>query len=486
MWYAKSAPKMRLDDVADFTARLDESLAPIRHIFRDFLPCREPVFLSRAPGRLDVMGGIADYSGARVLQWPLAEATIITAEKRTDRRFRVVSLDPDAKAPPRIFETDLSGDGAPILGDYAEARAFFADPRERQWAGYILGILTVLAREKNFIAPHGADILSHSHVPEGKGVSSSAALEVAAEMALAALYGIAIEAREGAILAQKVENLVVGAPCGIMDQMASMCGESGRLLKLSCRPAEIEGYVELPENVAFFGIDSGVRHSVGAGDYGQVRTAAFMGHRIITSILGCRAYEASGRWTIEDDPFHGYLTAIPLERFVADFAERLPVSLNGRRFLDLYGGTIDPVTKVDPARDYPVRAAAAHPVHEAHRIARFERALSTRTRTPDFAALGALMEASHASYSSCGLGSDGTDRLVELVREAGPAKGVFGAKITGGGNGGTVAVVGTRSARSAVQEIARRYAGETNKVVRVFTDSSPGAYAFGTIRLERR
>ena len=93
--------------------------------------------------------------------------------------------------------------------------------------------------------------------------------------------------------------------------------------------------------------------------------------------------------------------------------------------------------------------------------------------------MGELMYGSHASYSACGLGSDGTDLLVELVREAGPAAGLFGAKITGGGSGGTVAILGRADAGPAVAEIARRYREQTGREPYVFAGSSPGACQFG-------
>ena len=97
--------------------------------------------------------------------------------------------------------------------------------------------------------------------------------------------------------------------------------------------------------------------------------------------------------------------------------------------------------------------------------------------------MGALMFRSHASYSACGLGSDGTDRLVDLVAEMEPAQGLFGAKITGGGSGGTVAVYGTEAARSAVYDIARRYEEETGVRALVFDGSGPGAEEIGIVTL---
>jgi L-arabinokinase len=95
------------------------------------------------------------------------------------------------------------------------------------------------------------------------------------------------------------------------------------------------------------------------------------------------------------------------------------------------------------------------------------------------AEMGRLMVESHRSYSACGLGSEGTDRLVGLVLESGPASGLFGAKITGGGSGGTVAVLGRADAGASVEAVAARYRAETGHPATVFTGSSPGAMAFG-------
>jgi L-arabinokinase len=94
------------------------------------------------------------------------------------------------------------------------------------------------------------------------------------------------------------------------------------------------------------------------------------------------------------------------------------------------------------------------------------------------------MHESHQSYSACGLGSDGPDRLVELVAAQDPDRGLFGAKITGGGSGGTVAVFGTSEAESVVRDLAARYEAETGREARVFTDSAPGAAETGVLLLE--
>src|SRR5262249_35253566 len=162
-------------------------------------------------------------------------------------------------------------------------------------AAYAAGAFLVLMREAGVRFDRGARILIDSNVPEGKGVSSSAAIEVAVMQAITAAFNIAMDARRAALLCQKVENLVVGAPCGVMDQMASGCGEANQLLALLCQPAELQGAVQIPGQLALWGIDSGIRHSVSGADYGSVRVGAFMGYRMIAEMGGlCRQARERG------------------------------------------------------------------------------------------------------------------------------------------------------------------------------------------------
>jgi len=116
-------------------------------------------------------------------------------------------------------------------------------------------------------------------------------------------------------------------------------------------------------------------------------------------------------------------------------------------------------------------------------VRRFATLLEADPNEPALREMGELMYGSHASYSACGLGSDGTDLLVELVREAGPAAGLYGAKITGGGSGGTVAILGRADAGEAVAGIARRYREATGREPYLFAGSSPGACHFGVRRV---
>jgi galactokinase len=436
-----------------------------------FFSEQTPVWSARAPGRLDVMGGIADYSGALVLQLPLDRATTAYVQRQLARRIDVVSERGEQRSSFSIALDDMAKDPH-ALG------AWFAAREKDRWAAYVVGVVQWCLQRSGI--QDGVRVWLESTVPEGKGVSSSAAIEVATMMAVSKLCGLAMTAEEIAAASQWVENHVVGAPCGIMDQMTSACGRRDWLLRLRCQPAKIEGHAAIPSGYRFYGIDSGVRHAVTGADYATVRTAAFMGYRMIADLAGLVVHPDGDRVIVEDPQWNGYLTNISVSEFDGRFAPHLPETMSGAEFLRRFHGTTDRATRVDPKRSYPVRQSTAHPVNEQARVDRFALLLSRLALEPSVAAeLGELMYAAHASYSACGLGSEATDRIVEMVRTEPPRRGLFGAKITGGGSGGTVAILGTVDAETRVREIAARYESETGRVADVFTESGPGAAEFG-------
>ncbi len=440
------------------------------------------ITITRAPGRLDLMGGIADYSGSTVLQYPIREATFAAAQLAEDPIVRIESISERGGLRSYVFETHLD-EFLPggNLGTVADARRFFSDRREDRWAAYAAGALVLLKDAMEMQFASGIRILIDSDVPLGKGVSSSAALEVSVMKAVLEAYAEAgeVSCRDLALLCQRVENEIVGAPCGVMDQMVSACGPENELVEILCQPAELLGTIPLPDEVEIWGIDSGIRHSVAGADYGAVRTAASMGYRMIAQLAGLSVQNAGpGRVNISDAKWNGYLANIDPETFQRTLADELPETAGGREFITTFYGVSDPFARIDPEGFYPVRAATAHPILENARVRRFTEIL--RGAAPDLEELGSLMYASHDSYSACSLGSDGTDLLAALVKGSGTASGLFGAKITGGGSGGTVAVLGRRGSEDAVRSVAAKYEEVTGRRPQIFSGSSPGAFRFGS------
>jgi L-arabinokinase len=447
-----------------------------------------PLLLARAPGRLDVMGGFADYSGSLALEMPIAEAAFVAVQEHSEPSVRVVSLGFGAEAGTVRSAVFPLVELREQTQSHAAAREYFRRDPTHAWTAYVAGIIAALQVDLGQQLRAGLSILVASNVPEGKGVSSSAALEVATMAALTALYGLEVEPVRAALLCQRVENLVVGAPCGAMDQMTSMCGVEGQLLPVVCQPAELQSCFPVPPGLAVWGIDSGLRHQVSGADYTEVRVAAFMGYAMIARSLGLSINPAAtpGTILITDDVYRGYLANVTPAVFERDHRDLLPESLRGADFLREFAGITDTITRVVPESSYRVRAATAHPIYEHRRAAEFRQLMQRPRAHESGQRLGSLMFEAHESYRACGLSSTGTDRIVELVQDAGPSRGLYGAKITGGGSGGTVAVLGRVAAERVIAEIIAEYASETGHTPYLFRGSSPGAAAFGVARVSWR
>ncbi|MCC7349755.1 MAG: hypothetical protein IT446_04235 [Phycisphaerales bacterium] len=450
-----------------------------------------PLRLSRAPGRLDVMGGIADYTGSLVCEMPLDRAAAVALQERADRQLRIFSFNLLDEHQPFTFGMPLEA-----LADHSAQtlRREFAQPG-RRWAGYIAGCLFILHEQKLIDlrdpAVRGLNLALYSTVPLGAGISSSAAIEVATMMNLRDHFGLAsaLDPLKLAAMCQSVENRIVGAPCGIMDQVASCAGRPGTLMRLQCQPHTLLPELPLPQGIRVIGINSNVKHSVGGGQYGKTRCAAFMAHSIILSKMRQIGHAAGKQLT--EDPLRGYLANLPLDDYKRYFRQYLPKQMKGIDFLNQYGPTIDAATAVHPDHEYTVQQAADHHVFEAHRVRNFVQFLEQANQLPPdspdrfilFDKAGHLMYASHLSYTNDALlGADECDLLVELVRKHEP-KGLYGAKITGGGSGGTVAILADISSKSdeALNQIMAEYKDRTGRTPEAFLHSSSGAWQVGTI-----
>jgi len=161
-------------------------------------------------------------------------------------------------------------------------------------------------------------------------------------------------------------------------------------------------------------------------------------------------------------PFRGYLCNISVDEFES-LQNILPAKLSGKDFLEKHV-SIDPVTKINPDTAYAVSTCTEHPVYENNRVSQFRSLLNayaqqqTSEQTKTLTALGNLMYAAHESYSRCGLGSDRTDEIVALAKKS---EGIYGAKITGGGQGGTVClltdIAGKQTAKALNQSLCEKY-----------------------------
>jgi len=391
------------------------------------------------------MGGVADYSGSMVLEAPTTVSTTVSVKHTATRE---VSLSSTAfgqltvpgfldflETQPREFELKL-------------LRDWLGTNQIAGWAHYVLGSFAVFYRETGWL-PAAKGIAMHvaSDVPTGMGVSSSASLEVATIRALASLSGLSVPDLRVAHLAQAAENHVVGAPCGLMDQLACSVGVQGKLLPILCRPDLCSKPVSLPDTVVVAGWPSGVEHQLAAGEspYLAARTATFMAQAMADRILGARS-----PFPAAIDPYSFRAKVVPL----------LPATVSGCEFLLEHGPLSDPMSSVQPDRLYPVLAALRFAVEEnqrCHTVLALLRGLETGATSREIvsgtlAAIGGWMLDAHVGYTEIGLGCRETDQMVEALTVV---PGVYGARVSGGGSGGTVVVLMEKEAVSEVEKLAK-------------------------------
>src|SRR5665213_1379441 len=422
-----------------------------------FFSAALPVYISRAPGRLDLMGGNVDYTGGLVFESTIREATWAAAQQRGDQR--IIFWNPQMKEFGSLdrVEFDLQK-----LSSEEAVRRLVNASAEVRWTSYVLGSFLLLRNRYPQQVNSGASIYIESEVPRNKGVSSSAAVEVAVMKAAAACYGIVLEGIELAEACQWVENVIAESACGIMDQAASVLGDEGYVLPLLCQPCLPRPLVKLPEGLRCWAIDSGVRHAVTGIEYEAARAATFIGYRMICEweSLPIQKDESGRIPRYTDSRWQGFLSNMAPSVFRSNYEQRLPESISGAEILSLGRTHPDPFTVVRPEVIYRVRACTRYPIEEHQRNELFVELARGSTQTPSLTAfrqMGELMFQSHWSYTECGLGCEETDQLIELVRRHRGEDQLFGAKITGGGSGGTVAVLGAVAGASAFQKVVSEY-----------------------------
>ncbi|HEY9151768.1 MAG TPA: galactokinase [Anaerolineales bacterium] len=207
----------------------------------------KPSLIVRAPGRVNLIGEHTDYNDGFVLPMAIDRAIWIAVRPRADRLVCVHSLDFDAES---IFSlADLN--------------------KEQGWAEYLKGVAHILQADHHFIS--GWDGVMMGDVPRGSGLSSSAAVELAAARVFASISGLEWNAAYMARVGQRAENEWVGVNCGIMDQMASAASKEDHALFLDCRSLEIQ-HVPLPANVEIVVMDTSTRRGLVDSAYNERRS----------------------------------------------------------------------------------------------------------------------------------------------------------------------------------------------------------------------
>ncbi len=356
----------------------------IREAFRRQYGTDQGLRVFRAPGRVNLIGEHTDYNLGFVLPVALDLACYVAIAPSSDDQLRVYS---EEKRESRAWPAAAIGDLVPA----------------HDWSDYPAGVARELVRAGYRIHPN--ELLIHSTVPEGSGLSSSAALEVSCALAL--LGDQPIEPLRLAELCRRAEGAFVGTPCGIMDQFVSVFARKNAALLIDCRSLEGQA-VDLPDGVEFLAVNTMVKHALGASAYKQ------------------RTEECAA---------------------AVEAIHRLDPAVSSLR--DVTSALLETAA---PSLPHVIGRRARHVVTEDERVGLFVNA----SRRRDIDRMGQLMVESHLSLQhdyevSCA-------ELDFLVDTAIGIDGVLGARMTGGGFGGcTVNLLREGTGKRFRQEISAAY-----------------------------
>ena len=342
--------------------------------------------LAEAPGRVNLIGEHTDYNGGFVLPVAIDRTVVVAAALRDDSTVRVKSLDFDACDEFRADAPRRTG--------------------RREWRDYVRGVAWALL-DAGFPL-RGADIAIVGDVPQGAGLSSSAALEVAVAGAFSSVSKLTIARRDLAGLCQRAENYFVGVHCGVMDQLAAAHGRAGHALLIDCASLDTRPVpLPPPQEALIVVVDSKAPRELGATAYNERRAEC----QAAAEALGVPSLRDADAETLEAH------------------ADTLPEAMFRR---------------------------ARHVISENGRVLRLVSALENG----DLEAVGALMYESHFSLRDDFEVS--TPRLDLLVALAQKTSGVIGSRLTGAGFGGcTVTLLRPESVADFESGVVHEYRART-------------------------
>jgi len=358
---------------------------------------RPPRWIAAAPGRVNIIGEHTDYNDGFVLPMAIEFYSVMAADRPADGR-EVITLRSTLEA--EVATIDLS---RPVV------------PGLPKWGNYPRGV--VAGFQGRGIQPGGLDVLLHSTVPLGSGLSSSAALEICTATLLEAVTGTTLDPVEKALLCQKAEHDFAGVPCGIMDQFISALGREGHLLLLDCRTRKTEIVPLQDPSVALLIINTNVKHELSGGEYAERRA---------------QCEEAAMNLGVES------LRDVTVEE----------LEMGKSKLRDL------------------VYRRARHVICEISRTVR----AAGSVRQSDWPAVGQLMYASHVALrDDFEVSCSELDAVVKIADAIGEQGGVYGCRMTGGGFGGCcVALVKASSVDAITKKISDDYKTRTGIVATIF------------------
>lgn len=508
--FAKVRPTMRIEPSRSNSNLIENnllnwlSMQRIRGIDKNFLSS----VIASAPGRIDLMGGFADYSGSKVLQSPINKRTYAIVSTNDSNEINlfsifVPSIDEAVKGNMLIASIDSSS----VWSKSFPTGILFSDKHNKivnevtflqrlkdevaladdkpnassNWSWHIMGVIRALSAANNPFACKpfsGMNVVIVSDLPSNCGLASSASLQMS--VALATNKVLQTNMNDLVSICQNVENNILGSLCGFMDHVAVGYGQENCLLSFKCQQPfllESTNFVPIPSGLSVWALDTGVARSTANEYYNKARVGSLIGKSIINSSYNSSQIPVNDLCDMSPSQLNKVLKFLPNELsgfdFMAKNQEEYKAFLQATNSESMLG--------INPNWKYPVAAATLHPVEENFRANIFEGLLKSYGASDKFSSclqMSELMSQSNLGYSACGLGCAEIDTLVDLINQNSVVKdpnGLFvGVKPSGAGCGGSVAVLAKNDPKlkSSLDNIANTYTHITGRQCRLIGGSS--------------
>ncbi len=434
-----------------------------------------PVALRTAPGHIDVLGGLAVEAGGTVAQMTVPRRAVVAVQLKGEpvlliHRDAIHATEPVVLA---TFHLDTFFCAGRLL---PPRELLLTIPPADRWAAPIVAAWYVLAQSGRLsaakspvpdaasTAPRGIAVAFISQLPPGAGLGSTTALIAAVIQAMCDAANGFIQADELALYGGRAEYLLPDGFGHVVDAMTALHtldAPGPHVLRLSAQPHSLAGQIRLPADLRIMALDTAIRSSARAQRLQNLRIAGAMGLRIVETI-----YKDLGQ---RHTPLRGYLANISPSLYRQYFRAIVPRRMRGADFIRSFGALPERAGTIEPDRIYRVRTTVDHLISENEHAENFLQAieeliehqqgigprLSPLQRERTLRRAGRLMLASQHSYrlrleQSC----PEADWLVDTLMQDGPEHGVYGARISGWGGGGTVVALLKRG--SAVDDILLR------------------------------
>lgn len=391
----------------------------------------------RAKGRLDCLGGVAEFGGCLALTTPLQEEVRVVISPKQQRSFEVWQQGKwvdgyDHHQFPALLENQIS--------DQSLVRLLREDRKSDIFTTQMC-CLKVMLRASRQRLPQGLRVDIETDLPENSGFSFIPAMQIASLRAYAKLFGHEFKGTEIAHWSHVIEDLVLHANGSLADHLSSAFGGGGSFLPILCRPDHILPQIKLPPDLAFCAVSSGLPYESNNPSYVRFRTASFMGKFLFERAM---------------DQSFVYSTQIAFAYLTHEAFARVPLEMEGREFPGVEEDLNDPYSEIHAETRYRVRDCLRFPILEKRRSERFLELLIEETSSERLApALAEILRQSQADMEAIQLPHRRSVEIVRFLEEQGSALGIHAARVSCHGSTGPVVALVQRDRLAEVKEACR-------------------------------